>query len=196
MSTMAKTKEELNQILSYESDIYKKMIPSSLGGRICAWIKNVQILSLYSWIVSSRKMDYYKYKKEISSNPLYSILYLYYARKTNKLCQKLNMEISTEKIGKGLTIYHPTGIVVNGNAVIGENCHFHGNNCVGNSGTDLNACPVLGDDIMLGVGAKVIGNVHLANKIKVGAGAVVVSSFLEEGITIAGVPARKIEKRK
>ena len=44
--------------------------------------------------------------------------------------------------------------------------------------------------------AKVIGNVHLANKIKVGAGAVVVSSFLEEGITIAGVPARKIEKRK
>ena len=95
MSTMAKTKDELNQILSYESDIYKKMIPSSLGGRICAWIKNVQILSLYSWIVSSRKMDYYKYKKEISSNPLYSILYLYYARKTNKLCQKLNMEMNT-----------------------------------------------------------------------------------------------------
>ena len=103
--------------------------------------------------------------------------------------------ISTEKIGKGLTIYHPTGIVVNGNAVIGENCHFHGNNCIGNSGIDTMACPVLGDNIMLGVGSKIIGDVRLANNIKVGAGAVVVSSFLEEGITIAGVPAKKIEKR-
>lgn len=195
MSTMTKTKEELCQILSYESGIYKKLMPSTIGGRICAWIKSVQILSLSSWIASSRKMDYYKYKKEISSNLLYSILYLYYARKTNKLCQKLNMEISTEKIGKGLTIYHPTGIVVNGNAVIGENCHFHGNNCIGNSGIDTMACPVLGDNIMLGVGSKIIGDVRLANNIKVGAGAVVVSSFLEEGITIAGVPAKKIEKR-
>lgn len=192
---MVKTKEELQEFLSYETAIYKKMVPSSLGGRICAWIKSIQSLSMLSWIVSSRKMDYYKYMKDVSSNPLYSILYLYYARKTNKLCQRLNMEICTEKIGKGLTVYHPTGIVVNGNAVIGKNCHFHGNNCVGNSGVDVNACPVLGDDIMLGVGAKVIGNVRLANGIKVGAGAVVVSSFLEEGITIAGVPAKKIEKK-
>ncbi|MBP5458198.1 MAG: 2,3,4,5-tetrahydropyridine-2,6-carboxylate N-succinyltransferase [Paludibacteraceae bacterium] len=192
---MMKTKEELNNILSYEYDIYRKMLPSSLSGRIFAWFKGVQLLSLMSWIKSSRKMDYYKSKKDKSSNPLFSILYLYYARKYNHYSQKLNMEIPTEKIGKGLTIYHPTGIVVNSNAVIGDNCHFHGNNCVGNSGVDISACPVLGDNIMLGVGAKVIGAVRLANNIKVGAGAVVVSSFLEEGITIAGVPAKKIEKR-
>ena len=192
---MMKTKVEFEEIISFEKAIYDKMLPSSWGGRFCAWIKDVQVLSLRSWIVSSRKMDYYKFKKSISSNPLNSILYLYYARKTNQLCQKLNMEIPTEKIGKGLTIYHPTGIVVNGNAVIGENCHFHGGNCVGNSGVDTTACPVLGDNIMLGVGAKIIGNIRLANGIKVGAGAVVVSSFLEEGITIAGVPAKKIEKR-
>lgn len=193
---MVKSKEDLANIISYETAIYNRMLPSTLGGRICAKIKDIQAYYLRSWIVCSRKMDYYKYKKTVSFNPIYSIFYLCYARKTNQLCQKLNMEVPTENIGKGLTIYHPTGNVVNGKAVIGENCRFHGNNCVGNSGVDTSLCPTLGDNIMLGVGAKVLGNVRLANNIKVGAGAVVVSSFLEEGITIAGVPARKIEKRK
>ena len=45
----------------------------------------------------------------------------------------------------------------------------------------------------MGAGAKVIGNVTIADGIKIGAGAVVVSSFLEKGITIGGVPARKLK---
>lgn len=46
---------------------------------------------------------------------------------------------------------------------------------------------------MIGVGAKVIGKVRIANNIKIAAGAVVVTSFDEEGITIGGIPARKLK---
>ena len=45
----------------------------------------------------------------------------------------------------------------------------------------------------MGAGAKVIGNVTIADNIKIGAGAVVVTSFIEPGITIGGVPARKLK---
>ena len=47
---------------------------------------------------------------------------------------------------------------------------------------------------MVGAGAKIIGNVKIADNIKIAAGAVVVNSFMEPGITIAGIPARKINK--
>jgi serine O-acetyltransferase len=76
--------------------------------------------------------------------------------------------------------------------VIGKNLHLHGSNCIGNDGK-TNACPVIGDNVSLGVGAKVLGNVTIANHIKIGAGAVVLHSFLEEGITVGGVPARKLK---
>ena len=54
-------------------------------------------------------------------------------------------------------------------------------------------CPVIGNNVMMGAGAKVIGNVTIADNIKIGAGAVVASSFTEPGITIGGVPARKLK---
>lgn len=57
--------------------------------------------------------------------------------------------------------------------------------CIGNDGKS-NTCPVIGNNVNIGVGAKLIGD------IMIGAGAVVVSSFTESGITIGGVLARQI----
>ena len=54
-----------------------------------------------------------------------------------------------------------------------------------------NLCPVLGKRVDVGIGAKIIGNVTIADDIKIGANAVVTKSFLEPGITLVGIPARK-----
>ena len=51
-----------------------------------------------------------------------------------------------------------------------------------------------GDNVDIGVGAKIIGGVTIADNIKIGANAVVTKSFYEEGITLVGVPARKLER--
>ena len=91
-----------------------------------------------------------------------------------------------------LVIYHHGSVIVNGNARVGKNCCLHGDNCIGNDGK-TNGTPVLGDNVELGVGAKVIGEITIANNITIAAGAVVVDSFLEEGITIGGVPARRLK---
>ena len=80
-----------------------------------------------------------------------------------------------------LTIYHAGNIVINGDVKAGKNCKLHGSNCIGNNGKEFK-CPVLGDNVRLGVGAKVIGDVTIADNITIASGSVVVNSFLEPGI--------------
>ena len=94
------------------------------------------------------------------------------------------------KFGKNLKIYH-SNIIINKNAELGDNVTLHGANCIGNNGKNKNA-PKIGNNVDIGVGAVIIGEIELADNIKVGANAVVNKSFLENGITIVGVPARKV----
>ena len=69
---------------------------------------------------------------------------------------------------------------------------LHGDNCIGNNGKD-DGCPVIGNNVDIGVGAKIIGNVYIADDCKIGAGAIVVKSCKEKGKTLIGCPAKPIE---
>ena len=120
-------------------------------------------------------------------------MFILYCRKVRRLGQKLGFEIWHGIFDEGLVIYHfGGGIVVNSMARIGKNCHLHGNNCIGGNIGDQKS-PKIGDNCVLGVGAKVIGDIQLGNNITIGAGSVVVKSCMEDGVTLAGVPARIIK---
>ena len=93
---------------------------------------------------------------------------------------------------EGLTIDHWGAIVINPKAKIGKNCRLHGNNCIGNNGS-IDIAPVIGNNVDIGFGAIVFGDVVIADDIKIDANAVVNKSFLEPGITIAGVPAKRVK---
>jgi len=186
---MSPTKLILKEVLNYEKHIYCGYMFNSRSRYLLSRIKREPVRMIYSFLVLSRKTDYYWLKKS-KGGFLDSLLYLYFICKKNRLGEKLGFEIGTENIGRGLMIYH-YNIVINPNSKIGENCSFHGNNCIGNDGKSKD-CPIIGDNVSLGVGAKVLGSVTIANNIKIAAGAVVVHSFQEEGITIGGIPARKI----
>lgn len=154
--------------------------------------KNDKILLEHSYYIMKflkllRKDEFYSNSRKI----IHKIMKLIIRRKRNRLGVKLGFTIPINTFGKGLIIWHYGNIVVNGYAHIGNNCTLHGDNCIGNDGSRLEA-PTIGDNVDIGVGAKIIGNIHIASNIKIGAGAVVVNSFYEEGITIVGVPARKV----
>lgn len=152
-------------------------------------VYNDHLMLIYKYIKFIRKEEYH-YN---NNNKLISkFLYVYYIRKKNKLGNKLGFSIGHNCFGPGLTIYHHGNIIINGFVKVGKNCKLHGDNCIGNNGFN-NETPVLGDNIDIGVGAKIIGNVFLADNIIIGANAVVVNSFYEKGITIAGVPARRVK---
>lgn len=82
--------------------------------------------------------------------------------------------------------WHYGSVIVNGHAKIGKNCQFHGNNCVGNKGVLDEAAPRLGDNVEIGVGAKIIGDIYIADGVKIGANAVVVKSCYNKGSNTCG----------
>lgn len=108
----------------------------------------------------------------------------------NKLAFKIGIEVEPGILDESTIIYHQN-IVINSYAKIGKNVRFHGNNCVGNNGKTLDA-PVIGDNVDIGFGAVIIGGVNIPNNCKIGANAVVISSFYEEGLTIVGNPAHAV----
>ena len=98
-------------------------------------------------------------------------------------------------IGKGLMIDHGTGVVIGETAEIGDNCTIYQGVTLGGTGKDVGKRhPTLGNNVMVGAGAKVLGPVNLGDNTKIAAGAVVLNDTPESS-TAVGIPA-KIVRRK
>lgn len=135
-----------------------------------------------------RKTEYYVNCKKTFIGKLYSkvLQFLYYKKRL-----KYNTYIPLNVFGPGRSIAHFGSIIVNGNAKIGKNCRIQDSVTIGATNGASDA-PVLGDNIFIGSGARIIGKVNIASDIAIGSNAVVVNNFNESGITIGGVPAKKI----
>ena len=94
------------------------------------------------------------------------------------------------KLGGGLMIPHPNGIVIHPDAEVGPNCLIFQQVTIGASHGGV---PRLGGHVDIGAGAKVIGRVSIGNHAKVGANAVV-NTDVPEGTTAVGIPARIISR--
>lgn len=186
-----KTKAELKHCLSIERDIYLKFYPTKKD-YIFGKARLDSIYMTMKWQRLSRIADYYDYMYHTTGSMWHLFNYVWYYRRKNKMGNLLGLEIRTALIGEGLIVYHQNN-VIHGFSIIGKNCHVHGTVVVGNAGAGHPECPTIGDNVMIGAGANVIGGITIASNIKIAAGAVVVKSFTEEGITIGGVPARKLK---
>lgn len=96
-------------------------------------------------------------------------------------------------IGKGLRIWHFGCIFVNGATVIGENCTLRQGVTIGNR-REGEGSPVLGDDVDLGAYAQILGKVHIGNRCRIGAMAVVLTDIPDDA-TAVGQPARVISHK-
>lgn len=100
------------------------------------------------------------------------------------------------KIGKRLFIDHGMGIVIGETAEIGDDCTIYHQVTLGGTGKDkYKRHPTVGNNVMIGAGAKVLGPINIGNNVKIGAGAVVLKS-VEDDVTVVGVPCDRIIKRK
>lgn len=98
-------------------------------------------------------------------------------------------------IGKGLMIDHGMGVVIGETAEIGDNCTIYQGVTLGGTGKDVGKRhPTLGNNVMIGAGAKVLGPMMIGDNSKVAANAVVLSE-IPENSTAVGIPA-KIVKRE
>ena len=96
------------------------------------------------------------------------------------------------QIGKGLFIDHGMGIVIGETTIIGDNCTLYQNVTLGGTGKDKGKRhPTIGNSVMIGSGAKVLGPFTVGDNSKIAANAVVLSE-VPPGSTCVGVPARVV----
>ena len=109
----------------------------------------------------------------------------------NRMAVLLGFSIPLGIFEEGLSIAHYGNIVVSTEAKVGKNCRIHeGVNIGATNGSDK--APVIGNNVFIGTGAKIIGDITVADDVAIGANAVVVKSITEPGTTWAGVPAKKV----
>lgn len=133
----------------------------------------------------------------------YKIAKYFYTRKhyliaryiSEKAKRKTGIEIHPgATIGKGLFIDHGTGVVIGETAIIGDNViMFHGVTLGGTGKETGKRHPTIGNNVFIGSGAKILGNIKIGNNVKIGANAVVLKD-IEENTTTVGVPSKNIIK--
>lgn len=98
-------------------------------------------------------------------------------------------------IGKGLVIDHGTGVVIGETAIIGNDVLIYHGVTLGGRGTQTSEKrhPTICDNVIIGAGAKILGDIKIGNRARVGANAVVLKD-VPAGATAIGVPAKIVNK--
>ena len=97
-------------------------------------------------------------------------------------------------IGRGLVIDHGMGVVIGETTEIGDNCTLYQGVTLGGTGKDTGKRhPTLGDNVLIGAGAKVLGPIVISNNSKVAANAVVLKDITENS-TAVGIPAKVVRQ--
>ena len=98
------------------------------------------------------------------------------------------------EIGKRLMIDHGSGVVIGETCVIGDDCTIYQGVTLGGTGKDTGKRhPTLGNNVMVGSGAKVLGPFRIGDGAKIAAGAVVLKE-IPAGATAVGIPAKVVRR--
>lgn len=178
------SRSELKKWLKIEKKLY-------IGDGLTNYVKK-QLLydhdyAIWKFVRALRICEYH-------CNTNHKLRYVLWQNYKNHIGQGLGITAWHNTIGIGVRIWHYGSVIINGHSIIGSGCQFHGNNCVGNNGMNDEGAPHIGDNVEIGVGAKIIGDIYIADDVKIGANAVVVKSCMTKGATIVGIPAHEVKK--
>ena len=98
-------------------------------------------------------------------------------------------------IGEGFFIDHGMGVVIGETAEVGDDVLLYQGVTLGGTGKEKGKRhPTLGNHVVVGTGAKVLGNIHIGDHVKIGAGSVVVHPVPDHS-TVVGIPGRVVRRR-
>ncbi len=132
------------------------------------------------------------------AHKLYQKGHYFWARwVSQRAVRKTGIEIHPgAQIGKGFFIDHGNGVIIGETTIIGDNVTLYQGVTLGGTGKEQGKRhPTLGNNIMIGAGAKVLGSCTIGDNCKIGAGSVVLSD-VPPGSTVVGVPGRVVKRLK
>jgi serine O-acetyltransferase len=97
-------------------------------------------------------------------------------------------------LGRRFVIDHFGGIVISGDAVLGDDCRIRNGVTIGLRATGQRGSPVIGNRVDIGAGAKLLGSIRIGDDVSIGANAVVLCDVPSNSIAV-GVPARIVARR-
>lgn len=137
----------------------------------------------YRYLKTLRKREYYLNNKSFFHN----FFQLYYRIKLNRLGFYYGIQIHPNIVGKGLTIRHLHGGIIINCKSMGENCRINGGVVVGNKDSQANIA-VIGNNVRLSIGCKIIGKIVVGDNAIVAPNSVVIKD-VPSGAVVSGVPA-------
>ncbi len=186
---MIQSKKDYREYLETEYQLY---FPKGKTEFIKGFLMRSKFYRIWRFLKNLRKAEYYK---NCENTGWGKVKFAWYHRKKNILGSKLGFEVAENSFDKGVLIYHIAPLIINEDARIGKNSRISGNLCIGNTGPGTGS-PCIGEGVEFGWGSCVIGHIHIADKVKIGAGAVVTKDIQQTGECVAGVPARNLSGRK
>ena len=180
---MIKTKKDLQDYLIADKENlgYTKSKPSIFGDEI------------WKFEITLRKREYYENLQK--RNIFEKIMYALYKYKHHKLSIRLGFQVPPNVCGKGLRINHHGLLIISPLAKIGENFDVHAGVNIGVN-IDTTKAPTIGNNVFVGPGAKIFGDIYIADNNAISANSVVNHSFYESNITIGGIPAKIINSKR
>jgi serine O-acetyltransferase len=129
-------------------------------------------------------------------HPLYIIKLKFWARLFSQISRFFTgIEIHPgAKIGKGFFIDHGSAIVIGETAVLGKNCVIFHNVTIGGTGKhEGKRHPTIGDNVLIGTGATLLGPIKVGNNVKIGAESVVIMHDIPSNCTVVGAPGKIVK---
>ncbi len=130
------------------------------------------------------------------SHPLYRIKIPFIPRLISQIMRFLTgIEIHPgAKIGKGFFINHSMGTVIGETTEIGKNCTLFHNVTLGGTGKhEGKRHPTIGDNVLIGTGAILLGPIKVGNNVKIGADTFIINKNVPDNCTIVGTPGRIVK---
>lgn len=157
-------------------------------GRCASTMEKIKKGPMWKFNVVLRKLEY---NENCRHGIAKKVIRLFLKVRKKRLEKATDWYIGENCFGPGFCISHKGIVIVNSKARFGSNVRINAMVNVGASGGDDKA-PVFGDNIYIGPGAKIFGDITLGSNVAIGANAVVNKSFEDSNVTIAGIPAKVI----
>lgn len=174
------TKNDLKNWIKYEREKY--------GGGTVGILREVFPITESDVL---RKHQVLLRKTEYHTNCNHKIRSVIFKIRLYRIQNKYALHIPINTCGRGLKIMHVGSILMNGKVTVGKDCVFHINTALVAGGAN-DEVPYLEDGVVVGIGAVVLGNTHVARNVAIGANAVVNKNIFDENVAVAGVPAHKV----
>lgn len=172
----------------YKADIDRYVLTDERSG---SWIYLV-LARQGLWVLAEYRFSHWV-RTEVNI-PIIKLIFKIFSFIWHKIIEIVTgIDISAQaQIGKGLYIAHFGEIFINRKVQMGENCNISQGVTIGVGGRGDNAgCPVIGDRVFIGPGAKIFGKIKIGNDVAIGANAVVTKDLPDHAVAV-GVPAQII----